>query len=274
MTELNSFQSVGALPVWALPNAPDMTKWTWEPPKHPSCWPQLPLQETEPEPFLLLEVDPQPCEPPQPPVTPALGRLETAQGQPTPPPVDDPNSTLGRRLQALYNTDFRSGEVFNTRFQRFARLLQREISHGQLRGNQILVVYSLARRVFVRAGHALPELEGASLLPLLSAVINGISAAKRLNPAFVTSKPRLWIILLKHLARQEIGEDSAELFSMVMESMPARCRFRTRGAVLNVLHAYFKLWQDSTIHGKPEKWSWSEASQVLTLASMWAGRVD
>ncbi|ROW11259.1 hypothetical protein VMCG_01429 [Cytospora schulzeri] len=274
MTELNSFQSVGALPVWALPNAPDMTKWTWEPPKPPSCWPQLSQQEIEPEPSLLPEFAPKPCEPPQPPVTSALGHLETVQERSTPRLLDDPHSPLGLDLQHLYNTDWRSGKGFNNRFQRFARLLQKEISQGQLRGSEILVVYSLARRVFVRAGHALPELKGASLLPLLSAVINGISAAKRLNPTFVTSKPRLWIILLKHLARQEIGETSAKLFSLVMESMPARCRFRTRGAVLNVLHAYFKLWQGSTVHGQPNEWSWSEASQMLELASTWVGRVD
>lgn len=279
MAELNSFQSMGGLPVWALPNAPDMTRWTWEPPKHPSCWPQLPQQENEPEPSLILEVDAQPCEPPQPPVTFALGCLETVEEQSTkehstPTLVNDPGSQLGLSLQALYNTDSRTGKEFNTKYQRFVRLLQREISLGQLRGAQILVVYNLGRRVLVRAGHALPELEGASLLPLLTAVVNGISAAKRLNPAFVTTKPGLWIILLKHLARQDMGANSAKLFSQVMETMPARCRLRTRGAVLNVLHAYFKLWQDSKIHGKPEKWSWSEASRVLKLASMWAGRVD
>lgn len=275
MTELNSFQSVGTLPVWALPNAPDMTKWTWEPPKHPSCWPQLPQQEIEPEPSLLPEVAPQPYGPPQHPEIPcALGRLETVQEQSARHILHDPGLLLGVKLQALINTNFRTGKAFNTRFQSFIRLLQSEISQGQLRGIQILVVYRLARLVFIRAGRALPELEGASLLPLLAAIIQGISAAKRLNPTFVTSEHQLWTILLKHLARQEIGEKQADLFALIMESMPSKCRFRTRGAVLNVLHAYFKLWQDSTVHGTPEKWSRSEASQVLDLASMWAGRVD
>ncbi|KUI61621.1 hypothetical protein VP1G_08801 [Cytospora mali] len=277
MTELNSFQSAGALPIWALPNAPDMTKWTWEPPKDPSCWPQLPQlpqHDIEPEAPLFLEAVPQLCEPPQPPDISALGQSDTAKEEAAPRLLEESSSPLGVGLETLYNTRFSTGKDFNLRFESLVRLLQREISNGQLRGEQVLVVYKLARRVFVRAGCDLPELKGASLLPLLSAVIKGISAAKRLNPAFVTSKPQLWILLLKHLARQEIGEKSAGLFALVTESMPAKCRFRTRGAVLNVLHAYFKLWQDSTIHGKPEKWSWSEASKTFDLATMWAGRVD
>lgn len=271
MTELGSFQSVGALPVWALPNAPDMTKWTWEP---PSLRPQVPAQEIEPEPSSVLEVAPQPCGPSQLPEPSALRLSETVMEQAAPHVLDNSGSLLGVGLQTLYNTSFKSGKEFNTRFQSFVRLLQREISQGQVRGAQIFEVYGLARRLLVRAGRDFPELKGTSQLPLISAVIHGISAAKRLNPGFVTSRHRHWKVLLKHLARQETGEGSAELLALVMESMPSRCRFKTRGALLNVLHAYFKLWQDSTIHGKPEKWSWSEATQTLELASMWAGRVD
>lgn len=275
MTELNSFQSVGTLPVWALPNAPDLTKWTWEPPKHPSCWPQLPQHDDEPESSLFPGVTPPPCASLQHPDTSrTLGSLETGQETSARHLLHDPDLLLGVKLQDLINTKFRTANGFNKRFQKFIRLLQMEISNGQLRGVQILVVYRLSRLVLIRAGRALPELEGASLLPLLSAVIHGMSAAKGLNPTFVTSKHQLWTILLKHLARQEIGEEQAGLFALLLETMPARCRFRTRGAVLNVLHAYFKLWQGSTIRGLPEKWSWSEALQVLELATMWAGRVD
>lgn len=275
LTEINAFQSVGALPVWALSNAPDRMKWTWEPPKPPSLWPQLPQQEIEPESPMIPKDPPESSGLPKTPKISAPERLDVVKEMVVPGTLSNIGSLAGEGLQVLYNTNFRTGKDFNTRFQSFLRLLQRDIALGQLRGTQVLVVYSLARRLFVRAGRDLPEqLKGASLLPLLSAVIQGLSAAKQLNPGFLTSKPRLWIILLKHLARQEIGEKSAELFALAMGIMPARCRFRTRGAVLNVLHAYFKLWKDSNIHGKPDKRYSSEAPHVLELASLWSGRVD
>lgn len=274
MTELGSFQSGGAMPVWALPNAPDMTKWTWEPPRPLSCSPKLSQQETEPGLPLAPEVTSQPGEPPQPSGTPANVRSETAKAQAAPSQFEDMRSPLGAGLQALYNTSFRTGKDFNMRFQSFLRLLQLEISLGKLRGMQIYMVYILARRVFVRAARDLPELEGASQLPLMSAIIEGMGAAKKLNPGFVTAQPRYWKILLKNLAREEIGEKAAGLFVLIMETMPVRCRFKTRGAMLNVLHSYFKIWQTPTIRGKPVKKYWPDASQSLGLASMWAGRVN
>lgn len=288
MTELNSFQSVGSIPVWALPNAPDMTKWQWQPPRSPSFGHQMPQVEDEvevevevkvkidsspslPEPEPELET--QPPIAPEPPATLVFRETATTGEQIMLRTLAETTPPLGLQLQALLNNTF-SYEDFAKRYYAFAKSLRREISDGRLRGPQIFEVYALGRRALERARRQLPQARVLKVFHLLQSVIEGMKDAKELNPGFLRTSPHQWAILLKHLARLDANAKSAQLFASLMESMPPRCRFRTRGAILNVLGAFFKLWQGSSIQGNPPEGVEPEAAQALHLAAMWAGRAD
>lgn len=280
MTELNSFQSAGSIPVWALPNAPDMTQWQWQPPRPPSFWPQMPQIEAEvetdssgpllPEP----ETEIQPLITPEPPETMALGETATAGEQIILRTLAETTPPLGLELQALLNNTFPIVADFRKRYRTFAKSLRKEISAGRLRGPQIFEVYDLGRRALERARRQMPHAQMPSLMTLLSSVIQGIQNAKQLNPGFLRTSPHHWAILLKHLARLDASTKSAHLFVSLMESMPPRCRFKTRGAVLNVLYAFFRTWQGSSIQGNPPEGLEPEVAQAFHLAAMWAGRAD
>lgn len=280
MTELNSFQSAGSIPVWALPNAPDMTKWQWQPPRSPSFGHQMPQVEDEVE----VEIDSSPSLPeleteiqssiaPEPPETSVLRETATTGEQIMLRTLAETTPPLGLQLQALLNNTF-SSEDFAKRYYAFAKSLKREISDGHLRGPQIFEVYALGRRALERARRQMPQVRVPKVFPLVQSVILGIKAAKELDPSFLRTSPHHWAILLKHLARLDANAKSAQLFAALMESMPPRCRFRTRGAILNVLGAFFKLWQGSSIQGNPPEGVEPEAAQALHLAAMWAGRAD
>lgn len=282
MTELNSFQSAGSIPVWALPNAPDMTKWQWQPPNPPSFWPKAPEVEVEVEVQAESDIgpvlaDPEPqAEPvvPEPPATLDLRDIVAVGEQIMLQTLAETAPQIGLELQTLFNDTFSTARGFTRRFRDFTKSLQKEISGGRLRGPQIFEVYDLGRRALVRAHRVWPQVTRPSLLPLLSSVINGIKATEKLNPGFLRSNPQQWAILLKHLARQDASVKSAKLFALLMESMPPMCRFKTRGAVLNVLSAYFRIWQDASIHGNSPEGNETEIAQALQLSAMWAGRAD
>jgi hypothetical protein len=285
MTELNSFQSAGSIPVWALPNAPDMTNWQWQPPKPPSFWPKAPHIEVEVEVEvevdthsspLLAEPEPQtqPVVAPEPPATLDLRETAAVGEQIMLQTLAETTPPIGLKLQALFNDTFPTALDFASRFRTFTKSLQKEISGGRLRGPQIFETYDLGRRALVRAHRVWPQVTRSSLLPLLSSVIEGIKSTERLNPGFLRSSPRQWAILMKHMARQDASVKSARLFALLMESMPPMCRFKTRGAVLNVLSAYFRIWQDASIHGNSPEGVGPEVAQLLHLAALWAGRAD
>lgn len=99
MTELNSLQCMGALPVWALPNAPDMTKWQWQPPK-PELWspPRVetlpeaqPAQAAEPPDIHVHDEKPKPCSPRR---SEALPELQSAQAVEPPDIYSHEESTV------------------------------------------------------------------------------------------------------------------------------------------------------------------------------------
>lgn len=285
MTELNSFQSAGSIPVWALPNAPDMTKWQWQPPKPPSFWPKAPEVEVDVDVDVDVEndsgpmlADPEPqAEPvavPEPSPTLDLRETVAAGEQITLQTLAETTPQIGLELQTLFNDTFPTARHFTRRFRDFTKLLQKEISAGRLRGPQIFEIYDLGRRALVRAHRTWPQVTRPSLLPLLSSVIEGIKATEKLNPGFLRSSPQKWAILLKHLARQDPSVKSAKLFALLMESMPPMCRFKTRGAVLNVLSAYFRIWKDASIHGNSPESVEPEVAQALHLAALWAGRAE
>lgn len=281
MTELNSFQSAGSIPVWALPNAPDMTKWQWQPPNPPSFWPKAPEAEIEVDADnelgpVLSEPEPQaePVVAPKPSATLGLRETVAAGEQIMLRTLAETTPQIGLELQTLFNNTFSTARDFTTRFRDFTKSLQKEISGGRLRGPQIFEVYDLGRRALVRAHRLWPQVTRPSLLPLLSSVIEGIKATEQLNPGFLRSNPQSWAVLLKHLARQDASVKSAKLFALLMESMPPMCRFKTRGAVLNVLSAYFRIWQDASIHGNSPEGVETEVVQALQLSAMWAGRAD
>lgn len=280
MTELNSFQSVGSIPVWALPNAPDMTQWQWQPPRSPPFCHQMPQVEDEVEDEIdsssslpELETEIQPSIAPEPPATLVLRETATTGEQIMLRTLAETTPPLGLQLQALLNNTF-SYEDFGKRYYAFARSLKREISDGRLRGPQIFEVYALGRRALERARRQMPQVRVLKVFHLVQSVILGMKAAKELDPGFLRTSPHHWAILLKHLARLDANAKSAQLFAALMESMPPRCRFRTRGAILNVLGAFFKLWQGSSIQGNPPEGVEPEAAQALHLAAMWAGRAD
>lgn len=280
MTELNSFQSVGSIPVWALPNAPDMTKWQWQPPRPPSFCHQMPQVEDEVEieidsspSFPEPETDTQPSIAPEPPATLVLRETATTGEQIMLRTLAETTQPLGLRLQALLNNTF-SYEDFSKRYYAFAKSLRREISDGRLRGPQIFEVYALGRRALERARRQMPQARVLKVFHLVRSVILGIKDAKELNPDFLRTSPHHWVILLKHVARLDANAKSAQLFASLMESMPPRCRFRTRGSILNVLGTFFKLWRGSSIQGNPPEGVEPEAAQALHLAALWAGRAD
>lgn len=273
MTELNSIQSAGSIPVWALPNAPDMTKWQWQPPKPPSFWPKVPQGDVHVEADVDTNIGHLLAEP-EPAATLDLRDTATVGEQIMLQTLVETTAPIGLKLQALFNDTFHTALEFTSKFRTFAKLLQKEISDGRLRGPQIFEVYDLGRRALVRAHRVWPQVTRPSLLPLLSSVIEGIKAMDKLNPGFLRSRPHQWAILLKHLARQDAGVQSARLFALLMESMPPMCRFKTRGAVLNVLSAYFRLWQGASIHGNSPEGVEPEVDQALHLAALWAGRAD
>lgn len=278
MTELNSFQSAGSMPVWALPNAPDMTKWQWQPPKPPSFWPQLPqvenVADVDTETGFLLpepEAELQPLVPPEDLETLGLQESAAIEQETVLQTLAETSPALGLQLQALFNDTFPTALDFTGRFEAFAKAFQKEISNGCVRGPQIFVVYDLARRALARA---LPRVKRPPLMPLLSSVIEGIKAADQLYPCFLRSFPQHWVILIKDLARQDPSVRAAQLFALLLESMPPIRRNKTRGAILNVLSSYFKTWQALSIHGTPTESSETEAAQTLQLALLWAGRGD
>lgn len=280
MTELNSFQSAGSIPGWALPNAPDMTKWQWQPPRSPSFWPQMPQIEVEvetdssspllPEP----ETEIQPLITPKPPESLALTETAMAKEQIMPRTLAETTAPLGLQLQALLNNTFPTVSDFNKSYRFFARSLKKEISAGRLRGPQIFEVYYLGRRALERARRQMPQPRLVSLSTLLSHVIKGIHSAEQLNPGFLRTSPHYWAVLLKHLARLDATSKTAHLFLLLMESMSPRCRFKTRGAVLNVLGNFFRIWQGSSIQGNLPEGLDPEVAKALHLAAMWAGRAD
>lgn len=281
MTELNSFQSAGSIPVWALPNAPDMTKWQWQPPRSPSFWPQMPQIEVEvetdssspllPEP----ETEIHPLITPRPPESLALMETAMAKEQIMLRTLAETTAPLGLQLQALLNNTFPTVSDFHKSYRFFARSLKEEISAGRLRGPQIFEVYNLGRRALERARRQMPQAQTPALLrTLLSRVIKGIHSAKQLNPGFLRTSPHYWAILLKHLACLDATSKTAQLFLLVMKSMPPRCRLKTRGAVLNVLGVFFRTWQGSSIQGNLPEGLDPEVAQALHLAAMWAGRAD
>jgi hypothetical protein len=285
MTELNSFQSAGSIPVWALPDAPDLTRWQWQPPKPASFWPKMPPAQVEGEgegevetgsspPLAEPEPDTQPLVTTEPQGTQNLRETLTAEEHITLQTLAETTPPIGLKLQALFNDTSPTAVHFTSRFRNFARTLQKEISDGRVRGPQIFEVYDLGRRALVRAHRVWPQVTRSSLLPLMSSVIEGIKATEQLNPGFLRSKPRQWAILMKHLARQDISAKSARLFALLVESMPAICRFKTRGAILNVLSAYFRIWQDASIHGNSPEGVGPEVAQLLNLAALWSGRAD
>ncbi|KAG8165277.1 hypothetical protein KVR01_005552 [Diaporthe batatas] len=155
MTELNSFQSAGSIPVWALPNAPDMTKWQWQPPKPPSFWPKIPGIELDAEVDaeddigpMLAEPEPQ-TEPAVIPEAPAIldsRETVTAGEQIMLQTLAETTPQIGLELQALFNDTFSTARAFTRRFRDFTKSLQKEISGGRLRGPQIFEVYDLGRR--------------------------------------------------------------------------------------------------------------------------------
>ncbi|KAL1868670.1 hypothetical protein Daus18300_005804 [Diaporthe australafricana] len=266
------------MPVWALPNAPDMTKWQWQPPKPPSFWPQLPQVEDVADAdaetdFLLPEpvAELQPLVQPEDPAELGLQDSAAIEEEIVLQTLAETSPSLGLQLQALFNDTFPTAQDFIGRYEAFAKAFQKEISNGRLRGPQIFDVYDLARRALVRA---LPRVKRPPLMPLLSAVIEGMKAADELYPHFLRSFPQHWVILIKHLARQDPSVRAAQLFALLLESMPPIRRNRTRGAIMNVLSSYFKIWQALSIHGTPTQGSETEAAQTLQLAFLWAGRGD
>ncbi|KAI3400447.1 hypothetical protein diail_3068 [Diaporthe ilicicola] len=160
MTELNSFQSVGSIPVWALPNAPDMTRWQWQPPKPPSFWPQLPQAEdtadidAETEPLLAEpEVENQSLVSPEPVAILRLEKSTVVKEEIVLQTMAESSPALGLKLQALFNDEFPTVLDFTYRFKAFAKSLNKEISNGRLRGPQIFETYDLARRALALKTH-------------------------------------------------------------------------------------------------------------------------
>lgn len=277
MTELNSLQSSASIPVWALPNAPDMTKWQWQPPRPPPFWPQPPQVEDEvetdsgpipPEP----EVAVQPLVEPETPKSLAPCETATVGKQSMLRPPDE--MILRLQLQALHNDTFPTSSDFARRCRTFAKLFRKEISYYRLPGPEIFEIYNSGRRAIIRAGRGMPEATRSSLFFLLSNVIHGMKAAGQLHPGSLRTDSHHWTMLLNHVALLDANVKSARLLVLLMESMPPMHRFKTRGAVLNVLGTFFRLWQGLSTHGIPADGLEPEAVRAVHLAVVWAGRAD
>lgn len=272
MTDLNSFQTVGSLPTWALPNAPDMSKWQWQPPR-PELWSPYPPPPPPPPP---VEATVSPVEPLKPAKPAAVNEIRAVQS--------DKNNDLllwaefRDFLKFMHMDCFDTAEKYSVGFEHFAACLEEAVSEGKLSGPATASLFDAAHDHLEAASRTFKSsarLEDL-FVSLLASVARGIKAVTAVDPSFCITKPLFWVTFLERLARLRIDADTTKLFIFAMQKTNTHSGRGRRAleAALSGLVAYFRLWEGSELHGHPEKWDWPPILQAARLASQWSLRAD
>lgn len=275
MTELNSFQLTGSLPVWALPNAPDMTNWQWQPPK-PDLWSRSSRPPPPPAPpapvaaFELLEVEVEVANPPGAAVREEMQPLD----------LDRDNKSLDwgpfyRELEGLHVKHFKRAKAKDCRaaFENFIGRFRETISKGDLSGPATAQLYLTAYERIRIACRVFPKLD-TLYIRLMFALVRGIESARTVDRNFCIPRPLFWETFSNQLACHQINGPTMKLFVFAMQNTQPRHKGRALDIALSALSRYFVLWRGAEIHGTPEQWDWTGIKATSQLAAMWSGRVD
>lgn len=246
VTELNSFQSLGSLPAWALPNTPDLTNWQWQPPKA-GLW----------------------APPPPPPLPPPVANhIDFHVGN-----KSRVWSPLNRELRDLHVARFKTAAEYRASFECWSRTFAEVVSKGDMSGPATADLCMAANRQIRIARLVFPELH-ALYGYFLSVVVACIQAAQEKDASFCIPKPRFWRILSEQLSRLEIDTFITKHFIFAMQNT----HFRNRRRVLDIeflhLNRFFELWRGAELHGEPQFWDWAKISEASHLASICSGRVE
>lgn len=271
MTELNSFQSVGALPVWALPNAPDMMEWKWQPPK-PELWSPSPLPPPSPSPQPRLAI-----------AVPVLAPLPEPEAVLQPPLQPDPfevtiveehkpPSAWQRFLDQLHDiriNHVHSHAAYNNSFKDFISCFERALSEGELTSSAAADIYLKAVRSTEIVERRYPTSASRLRYSLTSSLATGVKHANEAGHIVIVPSSDLYML---HIAQHKAHVHSADLLAFAMNHLRSRHGREYYDLVSEVLHRFFDLWRGAEVHGTPEHWNWPEISQTSRLASTWAGR--
>lgn len=283
MTELNSLQSAGTLPVWALPNAPDMMQWQWQPPKS-DLWSPWPHPSPSPIPSPLLSPLSSPA--PVPSMAPlALAPEPELEAEALMQPLLQPDRTelefVGENrawnswkclIDQLY--DIRTNHVTSTRAYvdkslEFSNTFQRTLSEGGISGSAAADVYKTAIRDAFVVAKSFPAEASWFRLRLLSCLASGTKSAREAGHSLLLRPTDMYMM---QLAECEPDENNAELLEFAMDNLRTRSGPKFYGIVFTTLDRFFNPWRGVELHGNPEKCDWAEVSQSSHLAYIWAGR--
>lgn len=281
MTELNSLQSAGTLPVWALPNAPDMMQWQWQPPKSDlwSPWPPPSLSST-PSPLLSPLSPPAPV-PSMAPV--ALAPEIESEALLQPPLQPDRTELEIVEENRLWNSwkflhdqlhDIRTNHVppiraYVNKSLDFFNSFQRTLSEGGISGSAAADVYKTAMNDALIVDKRFPAEARWFRLRLLSCLASGTKSAREAGHTLLLRPTDMYMM---QLAECEPDEHNAELLEFAMDNLRTRSGPKFYGIVLTTLDRFFNPWRGVEIYGNLEKCDWSEVSQSSHLAYIWAGR--
>lgn len=276
VTDLNSFQSLGSLPAWALPSAPDMSRWQWQPPK-PGLWSPSPPPPPPPPPApapASAEAALRPPHPPQPPTPPeasAVRKMRVVQFEVGNKSL--PWSGLRRELRGLHGGHRKTAREYRAGFESWSRTFAGVVSRGEISGSATADLCMAAHRFIEVASRVFPELH-VLFGYFLSAIVGGIQSAKEKDPSFCIPTPLFWEAFSRQLDHLEINTFTTKHFIFAMHNTHSRHHRRALEIAFSHLDRYFDLWRGAELHGQPQFWDWAEILQTSHLASIWSGRVD
>lgn len=270
MAELYSLQSTGALPVWALPNAPDMTEWKWQPPKQDlwSPWPATPPTPLPAPPIPALAPLPEPDSVTQPPLEPdshEVAIFHKSKSQ---------RSTWKRlhvRLTDIRTNCATSMPTYNDNFWAFFYHFEYALSRGRISGPAAADIYKTAARDMADVERLFSASSRTLRLSLLSHLASGVELAREAGHNLLLRPSGSYML---HIAEHEANVHSAELFTFAATNLLTRTPRRNYKIILKTLDHFFDLWRGGELHGNPENYDWPEISMASHLANIWAGRLD
>lgn len=280
MTELNSFQHYGALPAWMLPEAPDLTKWHWQPPK-PELWAPPP----EPPKIVAVSVDP-PAEPsfepsvklPSEPPENLEARLEKSI-QPTVINMEvQPWHDFTEQLVDIHKADCKTVEEFGAHLKTFVRRFKKAVSKGRLTGPATADIYTLASRQLEIAcwkfgPSNFPKLQQLQLY-LMSATCSGIRSVEEVDCTFCIAAPYFWEYMLEQWTKIEASVETAHLFTFILNRIRPRRLWKTSDLMVTGFKNFFQLWREAEPHGEPECWDQDGIATTMYAVNAWSKRVD
>lgn len=277
MTELNTYQTSGAIPPWALKNAPDMMQWQWEPPK-PELWSPWPPPSIPPDAPTTSAPTPPELLPELLPPTEATEAVVSKHSD------TDTVEELRRRnhmWQNLHNllieirTKHRGDEQAHTeKFEDFLRTFVQTLSEAQISGTAAADVYETAYMDLLFMARHYPESGTTLQVRLMFSLAEGINAAKSANRKFLIGTPKFWDKYMLRVAELEPTVETADLFAFGMSNLKTRHGSRHYDIFVRSLDRFFALWDGTEIHGDPEIWDSPEIEWTSNMARMWYGRAD